>query len=89
MTPGEASVKAAFKCIAIAFLAGCSSVIEMPAPIAYPGACPVGNLPCQRNADAQTLAYIGQPHAAMLLMCTDEGLSQVMQEACDISVPLY
>lgn len=76
------------KYIALVFVAGCSPVIEMPAPIAYPGACPVGNLHCQRNADAQTLAYIGQPHAAMLLMCTDEGLSQVMQEACDISLPL-
>jgi len=89
MTPGEGSVKAASKCIAIALLAGCNPVIEMPAPIAYPGACPVGNLPCQRNADAQTLAYIGQPHAAMLLMCTDENLSQVAKEACDISLPLY
>lgn len=70
-------------------LAGCNPVIEMPAPIAYPGACPVGNLPCQRNADAQTLAYIGQPAAAMLLMCTDDDLAHLMQEACDISLPLY
>lgn len=73
----------------VALLAGCNPVIEMPAPVAYPGACPEGNTPCQRNADAQTLAYIGQSQAAMLLMCTDEGLSQVMQEACDISLPLY
>ena len=89
MTPGEGSVRAASKYIALIFLAGCNPVIEMPAPIAYPGACPEGNLPCQRNADAQTLAYIGQPHAAMLLMCTDENLSQVAKEACDISLPLY
>jgi hypothetical protein len=89
MTPGEVSVKAAFKCIAIAFLAGCSSVIEMPAPIAYPGACPEGNYLCQRNFDAQTLAYIGQPEAAMLLMCTDDDLAHLMQEACEISLPLY
>jgi hypothetical protein len=73
----------------LVFAAGCNPVFQMPAPVAYPGACPVGNSLCQRNADAQTLAYIGQPHAAMLLMCTDEGLSQVMQEACEISLPLY
>jgi len=89
MTPGEGSVKGASRYIALIFLAGCNPVIEMPAPVAYPGACPEGNTLCQRNADAQTLAYIGQPQAAMLLMCTDEGLSQVMQEACDISLPLY
>jgi len=78
-------------CIAsiLAVIGGCNPVIEMPAPISYPGACPESNTLCQRNADAQTLAYIGQPQAAMLLMCTDEGLSQVMQEACDISLPLY
>lgn len=77
------------KLLAILMLSGCSSVIEMPAPIAYPGACPVGNMHCQRNADAQTLAYIGQPDAAMLLMCTDDDLAHLMQEECDISLPLY
>jgi len=75
--------------LALLVVAGCNPVIEMPAPIAYPGACPEGNLLCQRNADAQTLAYIGQPHAAMLLMCTDEDLSRVAKEACDISPPLH
>jgi hypothetical protein len=78
------------KKLLLAFLiAGCSPVIELPAPIAYPGACPQGNALCQRNSDAQTLAYIGQPEAAMLLMCTDESLAQLMQEACDISLPFY
>jgi len=89
MTPGEGSVKGASRYIALIFLAGCNPVIEMPAPVAYPGACPEGNTLCQRNADAQTLAYIGQPQAAMLLMCTDEDLSRVAKEACDISPPLY
>ena len=89
MMPGEVSVKAASKVIAVMLLAGCNPVFQMPAPVAYPGACPVGNLHCQRNADAQTLAYIGQPHAAMLLMCTDDDLAHLMQEACDISLPLY
>lgn len=89
MTAKEVLVRGRFKYIALALMAGCSPVIEMPAPIAYPGACPDGNSHCQRNFDAQTLAYIGQPEAAMLLMCTDESLAQLMQEACDISLPFY
>jgi hypothetical protein len=70
-------------------LASCTPTLEMPAPIAYPGACPDGNHLCQRNFDAQTLAYIGQPQAAVLLMCTDDDLAHLMQEACDTSLPLY
>jgi hypothetical protein len=89
MTAEEALVRAFSKYIVLALMAGCSPVIDMPAPIAYPGACPEGNYLCQRNFDAQTLAYIGQPEAAMLLMCTDDDLAHLMQEACDISLPLY
>jgi hypothetical protein len=70
-------------------IAGCTPVIDMPAPVAYPGACPIGNLPCQRNADAQTLAYIGQPHAALLLMCLDDQLMEALPEQCDTSLALY
>jgi hypothetical protein len=69
--------------VLIGLLAGCSPVIEMPAPVAYPGACPVNNNACQRNADAQTLAYIGQPDAAMLLMCMDDDLAHILQDQCD------
>jgi hypothetical protein len=72
----------------MALMAGCSPVLHMPAPVAYPGACPAGNYACQRNSDAQTLAYIGQPEAAMILMCTDDDLAHLMQEACDISLDL-
>ena len=70
-------------------LGGCVPTIEMPAPIAYPGACPAENLACQRNADAQTLAYIGQPNAAMVLMCQDPALSEALPEPCGISLSLY
>jgi hypothetical protein len=70
-------------------IAGCTPVIDMPAPVAYPGACPMGNLPCQRNADAQTLAYIGQPHAAMLLMCLDDQLMEALPDQCGTSLALY
>jgi hypothetical protein len=70
-------------------LGGCVPMIEMPAPIAYPGACPANNPACQRNADAQTLAYIGQPHAAMLLMCLDEDLAEALSEQCGMSLGLY
>jgi hypothetical protein len=68
---------------------GCAPVIEMPAPVAYPGACPDGDRPCQRNADAQTLAYIGQPDAALRLMCLDYDLAEMMQDTCDHSFMLY
>jgi hypothetical protein len=70
-------------------LLGCTPVIEMPAPVAYSGACPENNAPCQRNADAQTLAYIGQPNAAMALMCQDPSLAEVLPEQCGISLALY
>ena len=70
-------------------LAGCTPVIEMPAPVAYPGACPRNNAACQRNADAQTLAYIGQPNAAMVLMCQDTALAEALPEPCGISLSLY
>jgi hypothetical protein len=73
----------------IILLAACSPVIEMPAPVAYPGACPVNNNACQRNADAQTLAYIGQPGAAMLLMCLDDNLAEALTEQCDTFLGLY
>jgi hypothetical protein len=70
-------------------LAGCTPALEMPAPIAYPGACPFGNTACQRNADAQTLAYIGQPNAAMTLMCLDENLSEALPEQCGMYLSHY
>lgn len=75
--------------VVVAVLAGCTSAIEMPAPVAYPGACPADNAPCQRNADAQTLAYIGQPEAAMLLMCLDDELAGALSEQCGTYLLLY
>jgi hypothetical protein len=74
--------------LSVALLAGCAPTLHMPTPVAYVGACPTGDYACQRNADAQTLAYIGQPEAAMLLMCTDDDLAHLMQEACEISLDL-
>lgn len=73
----------------VVLLAGCTPTIEMPTPVAYPGACPSNNAPCQRNADAQTLAYIGQPEAAMLLMCLDNGIAEALPEQCGMSLALY
>jgi len=73
----------------VVLIAGCTPVIEVPAPVAYPGACPFGNTDCQRNADAQTLAYIGQPEAAMLLMCLDENLSEALPEQCGMLLSHY
>ena len=82
-------MKAGFKYISLLLLAGCSAVYELPAPIAYPGACPEGDRACQRNADAQTLSYIGQPDAALKLMCSDPDLSAMMQAECGLSLALY
>jgi hypothetical protein len=75
--------------LVILAVAGCTPTFEMPAPVAYPGACPYGDRACQRNADAQTLAYIGQPDAAMLLMCLDDDLAEALSEQCDMSLGLY
>lgn len=82
-------MKAGFKYISLLLLAGCSAVYELPAPVAYPGACPEGDRACQRNADAQTLSYIGQPDAALKLMCSDPELSVMMQEECGLSLSFY
>jgi hypothetical protein len=67
----------------VVLLAGCTPTLHMPTPVAYVGACPTGDHACQRNADAQTLAYIGQPDAAMLLMCMDDDLAHILQDQCD------
>lgn len=74
---------------AIMLLAGCGATIEMPAPVAYPGACPEDNWRCQRNADAQTLKYIGEGGAAMRLMCQDADLAAVIGDGCDILPVVY
>lgn len=71
------------------FSSACSAEYQMPAPVAYPGACPEGDRACQRNADAQTLSYIGQADAALKLMCSDPELSGMMQEECGLSLALY
>jgi hypothetical protein len=73
----------------IILLAGCIPTLHLPTPVAYVGACPEGDRSCQRNADAQTLAYIGHPDAAMLLMCLDDNLAEVLAEQCDTFLGLY
>lgn len=65
------------------FLAGCGATLNMPAPIAYPGACPPDDVKCQRNADAQTLSYIGEREAAVKLMCMDSEVAPYIQ-SCGI-----
>ena len=70
----------------IALLAGCT--FEMPAPVAYTGACPEEDAKCQRNADAQTLAYIGENQAATQLMCMDPELKPYIQ-SCSELPPVY
>ncbi len=70
-------------------LAGCGTVLQMPAPVAYPGACPADDWKCQRNADAQTLKYIGEGEAATRLMCQDLTLSPLIGDKCDVLPVVY
>lgn len=64
-------------------LSGCGATFQMPAPVAYPGACPSEDNKCQRNQDAQTLMYIGEQEAARKLMCMDTSLAPYIQ-ACGV-----
>jgi hypothetical protein len=50
--------------------------------VVMPLSCPVGNVDCQRNLDAQTLSYIGQGEAALKLMCLDSTLFDILSEEC-------
>jgi len=71
------------KFIPIILLVGCAKTITVPTPIAYTGACPAEDQKCQRNLDAQTLHYIGESDAAVMLLCQDPELSRFM-ETCGI-----
>jgi hypothetical protein len=75
--------------LVVLLLAGCSPTVEIPTPVAYTSACPLGDEACQRNQDAQTLAYIGQPDAALRLMCLDNNLANKVQDTCEFFFTLY
>ena len=63
--------------VIVLFLIGCSSTV-----IQYPSVC-VDNEPnCKRNLNAQTLSIIGQPKAALKLMCEDYSLRNAIGEQC-------
>jgi hypothetical protein len=66
----------AFVCLAGITTACSNSSVVMPL------SCPVGNVDCQRNLDAQTLSYIGQGEAALKLMCLDPTLFDILSEEC-------
>jgi hypothetical protein len=66
----------AFVCLAGITTACSNSSVVMPL------SCPVGNVDCQRNLDAQTLSYIGQGEAALKLMCLDSTLFDILSEEC-------
>ena len=72
-------------------LTACIPEIRVDTPIAFPSSCPMGDTVCERNLNAQTLAYIGFPEAAKRLMCEDYKIQKVMDEECvDTSLsPLY
>lgn len=78
-----------FVVVGCLFLVGCGATLNMPTPVAYPGACPQEDYKCQRNADAQTLAYIGEPEAAASLMCTDPAIAVHMGAGCNVLPAIY
>ena len=77
------------KVIAFLLLSGCGATFQMPAPVAYPGACPEDDYKCQRNADAQTLAYIGEHKAATRLMSADPSLAPHIGAGCEVLPVVY
>lgn len=68
--------------VALCSLVTACGTINMPAPIAYSGACPADDYKCQRNLDAQTLKYLGEDKAAVALMCEDLKVRAVMGSKC-------
>jgi len=68
-------------------LCSCGPTIVMERPIAYPSSCPAGDLGCERNLNAQTLAYIGHREAATALMCEVEEIKKVLEECGSGSSP--
>lgn len=69
-------------------LAGCSQ-ITTPAPSIYPSSCPLFDQDCERRFDAETLSIIGQPEAAMQLMCLDKGLEEALAQCGDQFSSIY
>jgi len=67
----------------------CIPEIYVDTPIAFPSSCPMGDTVCERNLNAQTLAYIGHKDAALKLMCQDYKVEKVMVEECGKYSPLY
>lgn len=78
-----------FAPLTLVFLTGCGATLNMPTPIAYPGACPPEDYKCQRNADAQTLKYIGEDEAALRLMCDDLRVREAVGSKCADSLQHY
>ena len=67
----------------------CIPEIHVDTPIAFPSSCPFGDTACERNLNAQTLAYIGHKDAATKLMCNDPNVQKVLVEECGNYSPLY
>ena len=68
----------------------CIPEIYVDTPIAFPSSVVLmGDTVCERNLNAQTLAYIGHKDAATKLMCQDYKVEKVMVEECGNYSPLY
>lgn len=63
----------------ILLLLGCTTE-QVVTNYAFPSSCLSGDKDCERNLNAQTLAYIGHKKAATELMCTDKDIRKVLEE---------
>ena len=50
--------------------------------VTYTASCNTGDVVCQRNQNAQTLALIGQEDAALQLMCEDSDIRNTLGDKC-------
>jgi len=65
--------------LSVVLLAGCDQTTLVNST-SYPASCASNDSVCERNLNAQTLAYIGHKEAATELMCTDPKIRKVLDE---------
>ena len=68
----------------VILLAACTPTVELGAPVAYVGVCPLSDADCTRRQNAETLYYIGESDAARFLMCQDKSVTEAIGAGCDV-----
>lgn len=68
--------------IPIILIAGCAE-IKAPQPVSFPSVCwGEGKEDCERRKNAETLAAMGYYNAALIYMCSDPRVRNVLDEQC-------